>query len=97
MLIRGDKLTEKQKTEVLRTFIHRWTFENAQQTYGGKCPACQQGRPGIGVVEWHAHHAKLIPDREWLFLHAFHFTKDGTKLMIRRHAEPAYIADEVQS
>lgn len=28
MLIKGENLTEKQKDEVLRAFIYRWTVEN---------------------------------------------------------------------
>lgn len=44
MLIKGIDLTPQQRAHVLAAFVHRWTHENARQTYGGKCPACEQSR-----------------------------------------------------
>jgi hypothetical protein len=36
-------------------------------------------------------------DDEWLNTHAFHFVKDGSRLMRnRRYAEPAFMAEEVK-
>lgn len=117
MLIRGDKLTHMQRQEVLRTFVHRWTLENAKQTYGGRCPGCEQStrnglivtgvdKPGICETprkvwqreDWHAYHTALITDDQWLLEHAFHFVKDGSRLMANNHAEPAYMAktDEIK-
>jgi hypothetical protein len=42
MLIKGSQLTSSQRQQVLAAFVHRWTHENAKQTYGGDCPACRQ-------------------------------------------------------
>ncbi len=112
MLIRGDKLNATQRAEVLRAYIHRWTHENAKQTYNGECPGCMQStrngqivtgvkKPGICQTplkvwtreEWHAYHVPLTTDNEWLKRHAFHFTKDGSRLSEKHHhAEPAYLA-----
>lgn len=98
MLIRGDQLTDRQRAEVLRTFVHRWTQENAQRTYHGRCPACAQ-QPKIDRadravgVSWHTRHAPIVSDAEWLQAHAFHFLKDGSRLKERpRYAEPSYAA-----
>ena len=100
MLIRGDRLTDRQRAEVLRVFVHRWTVENTRQTYGGKCPACVQNRriverdQALGV-SWHARHAPLTTDQEWLAAHAFHFLKDGSRLSGRtRYAVPAFLVDD---
>jgi hypothetical protein len=102
MLIHGTELTPAQRALVLRAFVHRWTHENAQQTYGGKCPGCEQSTRGGYIVtgpadapkawtraEWHAYHAPLTSDAEWLSRYAFHFTKDGSRLKAPRYAEPA--------
>ncbi len=99
MLIKGSALNAQQRKLVFAAYVHRWTHENAQQTYGGKCPACVQcgGNYAQRVVEksWHEHHAPLTTDQEWLDTHAFHFTKDGKRLMAnRRWAEPVYLADD---
>jgi hypothetical protein len=106
MLIKGSALNAHQRNLVLAAFVHRWTHENAAQTYGGKCPACaQSSNPGTITLpddsptgsitlSWHDYHHKLTTDQEWLDAHAFHFTKDGKRLMAnRRHAEPAFMAD----
>jgi hypothetical protein len=100
-------LTPAQRRQVCAAFVHRWTVENAQQTYAGRCPACEQSAPypmtcGEALPdgprtytreEWHAYHAPLTTDAEWIAAHAFHFTRDGTRLMQnQRHAEPAYLA-----
>jgi phospholipase C len=43
--------------------------------------------------QWHTYHtthgAIDGTDQQWLEAHAFHFLKDGSRLMERRHAEPA--------
>ncbi len=44
-------------------------------------------------AEWHAYHVPAVTDAEWLTAHAFHFVKDGSRLMERRHAEPAFMAN----
>lgn len=99
MLIRGDKLPHRLQREVLAAYVHRWTIENARQTYHGECPACAQtgGFPYIcgealpnGPIKhtresWHAYHVPLTTDAEWLAAHAFHVTKRGEL----DHAEPA--------
>lgn len=97
MLIRGDQLTDRQREEVLRVFVLRWTHENAKQTYHGRCPACEQARAcrvfPLPYSGWHARHAPLVSDVEWLQVHAFHFLKDGSRLMAnKRYTEPACLA-----
>ena len=80
MLIKGINLTRRQKNQVLQAFIYRWTFENAQadKLYS------QVKSPTIPKVK----------DANWIKAHAFHFLKDGSRLMLsRRNAEPAYLAE----
>ena len=107
MLVRGDHMGTKLQRDVLARYVHRWTVENAQQSYGGKCPGCEQSRqtgpngepvvltgvPGKyrvwTLAEWHAHHAPLVTDAEWLRAYAFHVTKQGELDGRRHHAEPA--------
>ena len=96
MLLRGDKLSHTQRKQVLSAFVHRWTHENAKQSYGGKCPGCAQhtGSEAVNGIPWHDYHAPLVSDEEWIKAHAFHFTKDGSRLMANKNfAEPAYLAD----
>lgn len=91
-LVRGDKLTVGQQQQVLAQFTHRWTHENARQTYGGKCSACEQtGSPAFIAIghklpggprvytreQWHAYHVPLISDREWLKTHKFYVKENG--------------------
>lgn len=82
----------------------RWTHENAKQTYRGQCPACAQaGRNGWPYIcgqalpggpysyteaQWHAYHAPLVPDAEWLAYHGFHVTRKGELDDRYSHAEP---------
>ncbi len=80
MLVAGTALTPAQRRLVCAAFVHRWTHENATQTYGGKCPACEQcGRfpyvcgealpngPHVYTrEEWHAYHTPLTTDAEWI-------------------------------
>jgi hypothetical protein len=87
MLIHGDSLTPAQRDKVLRAFAHRWTFENARQNYHNDCPACVQHRQCNGTLiingrPFHQIHARLTSDAEWLSTHAFHFLKDGSRLML---------------
>ena len=78
MLIRGDKLTRRQREIVLRAFTYRLTTENGypeRNPCGARVPA--------------------ISDDEWLKERAFHFLKDGSRLMANRHrAEPHYLAGD---
>ncbi len=98
-LVRGDRLTTAQRRQVLSAFAHRWTHENAQQTYGGRCPACVQQRQCDGnmVVNgkpWHEQHVPLTTDEQWLRDHAFYITTAGRLSARHRHCEPAYLADD---
>jgi hypothetical protein len=81
MLIKGTALTPKQRAEVLAAFGYRWTSDNQRRAAAWHG---QAGRPTI----------PLVTDREWLAEHAFHFIVDGSRLDARRrHAEPAFVAD----
>jgi hypothetical protein len=83
MLIHGKDLTDRQRAEVLATFVHRWTHENAALNYGGRCPACVQAG-SKAAPDWHGHHKPLQTDEEWLECHAFHFVMDGSRLNAKR-------------
>lgn len=83
MLIRGDKLNDNQRRYVLNAYIYRWTTGNTrrEEVYHNAAE-CQ--KPSI----------PLQTDDKWLKEHAFHFTKDGMRLMAnRRWAAPAFLAD----
>lgn len=84
MLIRGDKLNDHQRRYVLNAFIYRWTSDSPhRERVYATAAICQ--RPT----------AAMVTDAQWLKAHAFHFTKDGTRLMANRsHAEPAFMAEE---
>jgi hypothetical protein len=61
-LVRGDKLTDAQRRQVLNAFIYRLTFENQRQH-----PA--QVKQAGGRV--------TMSDGQWIREHAFRFTKSG--------------------
>ena len=81
MLIRGKDLSANQRQLVLAAFVYRWTTENHQREASWRTVS---GKPTI----------PLKTDAAWLAEHAFHFTKDGSRLMHNRpHAEPEYMAE----
>jgi len=81
MLIKGADLNYLQRQQVLAAYGYRWTKDNQQREHFW---AGIEGAPTI----------PLISDSQWLKEHAFHFTKDGSRLMVnRRHAEPEFMAD----
>jgi len=106
MLIRGTDLSSRQREQVLSAFPYRWTHEAGRRWYGGQCPACAQSphpfKPGrnfteagkrgaaMSQAEWHAYHAPVVSDDEWVRQHAFNFNKDGT--LGRGSAQPSYAA-----
>lgn len=100
MLIRGDRLTPRQRELVLAAFIYRWTKDNPHRgTAYGVCPVCnvKGGLPESTRVGCRQHHpvVALQTDEEWLRGHAFHFVKDGKRLMENhKFAEPAFMAEE---
>lgn len=81
MLVRGDRLSESARREVLAAYGYRWTVENearARHWYGNK------GMPRVA----------LITDVEWLAAHAFDVVKDGSRLSRRsRGCWPASLAN----
>jgi hypothetical protein len=84
MLIKGSKLTVTQRQQVLAAFPYRWTVENCQRA------ATFMQRGGYGAPT-----TAPETDAAWIDAHAFHFLKDGSRLVARRnYAEPAYMADE---
>ena len=79
MLIKGIDLNDRQRQEVLSSFVYRWTTENGSRAtaWAGK------DTPQI----------PLISDDEWLTNYAFHFVADGSRLSCTRtHCEPVYMA-----
>lgn len=80
MLIKGENLNQRQVEQVLSAYVYRWTTGNCmrEQVY------MNISKPTM----------PLQTDHDWLNDHAFHFVKDGSRLMAnRRHCEPAYMAD----
>jgi hypothetical protein len=79
MLIRGDRLNARQRQQVLAAYCMRLT----PSTLSGREYAKRNG------------HYHCPTDEEWLRQHAFHFVKDGSRLMEnRRHCEDASMADD---
>jgi hypothetical protein len=82
-VIRGDKLPEHLKREVLNSFPYRWTKENeGRARYFYK----------YGKVD--PPRSELISDEQWLREHAFHVTKAGKLDARHAHAEPHFMADD---
>lgn len=92
-IIRGDRLSAPLRAEVLARYVHRWTHENARQSYRGECPACAQS-PDRPREAWHAYHLPLISDQEWLRAHAFRVTKSQRLDQRSRWALPALFAED---
>lgn len=81
MLIKGLNLNSEQRRQVLSAFIYRWTTDNPHRDFAWQNV---QGQPQIDPIS----------DEQWLADHAFHFVKDGSRLMVNRHyVEPAFMAD----
>jgi hypothetical protein len=112
-MVRGDRLPLRLRQQVLAMYTHRWTVENADRTYGGKCPGCEQATRGGRIVtgvenpgpaerplkewtrdEWHAYHAPLVTDAEWLRKYKFGVTKGGELDQRQQYAEPVLGDDE---
>lgn len=84
MLIKGSKLNTAQRQIVLAAFPYRWTVENLQRAKAFLAAGKLKG-PTI----------EPETDQAWLDSHAFHFVKDGSRMVASRNfAEPAYLADE---
>jgi hypothetical protein len=82
MLIRGDRLTPRQRRLALAAFTYRWTHENPHRQRVWS--AVKAGQPTI----------PLQTDDQWLREHAFHFVKDGSRLSDQhRFCVPHYLAD----
>ncbi len=98
-IIRGDKLPEYLKQEVLRAYVHRWTIGNEQRAAAyGFCPHCKTpgGKPSETNIACRQFHPTipLQTDAEWLRAHAFHVTKNGKLDARHHHAEPDFMAEE---
>lgn len=79
MLIKGEHLTRAQRDEVKRAFIYRWNKDNPMR----QVVYSRIDKPKI----------PLQSDEQWIKEHAFHFVKDGSRLMFnRRFCVPAYMA-----
>jgi hypothetical protein len=108
-LIQGSALNDQQRQQVLARFVHRWTHENAKQSYGGRCPACEQVAPFPYVCgkalpdgpkvytrqQWHAYHKPLTSDAQWLADHAFYVNVNGELSEKHSHCELAYMVDHL--
>lgn len=98
MLIKGTALNDRQRAQVLGAFGYRWTHENANRVrWYGWCAHCETwgGLPGSIDPACPKHHpvVSLEHDAEWIARLAFHFIKNGSRLMANRpHAEPAFLA-----
>jgi hypothetical protein len=89
MLIAGDKLNSSQRQQVLNAFVHRWTHENAKQSYGGQCPACAQATRGGQIITGvnnpgiNESPLKAWTKKEW---HAHHAPLTTDELWVKAHA-----------
>lgn len=84
MMIRGDRLTAKQKDQVLAAFIYRWTIENRKSAEAN----FHHGGFSFPKIE-------PCTDAQWLTGHAFYFLKDGSRLNARKpYAESAILAED---
>ncbi len=92
-LVRGNRLTPRQRAEVLAAFIYRCTKDNAQRVQAwGRCSKCDVRNPYVNPqsAEGHSHPTiPLVTDADWLRQHAFYFTADGDLSQRHRHCEPA--------
>jgi hypothetical protein len=98
MLIKGKDLSYRQETLVKAAFIYRWTYENPMRCRVYRCSLCNVAEPYENMGSSNGHTHPTIPlqhDNDWIAEHAFHFVKDGSRLMHNRHfAEPVYMADD---
>ena len=96
-LVRGDRLTPRQRAEVLAAFIYRWTKDNAQRVQAwGRCSKCDVCNPYVNLksAEGHSHPTvPLVSDAEWLRQHAFYVTANGDLSQRHRHCEPALMVE----
>jgi len=92
-LVRGDRLTPRQRREVLAGFIYRWTTENPQRVRAwGGCSKCDVRHPYVNSKSSDGHSHPTIPlvsDDAWLRQHAFYVTAPGGLSQRHRHCEPA--------
>jgi hypothetical protein len=83
-LLKGDKLNSSQRQQVLSAFGYRWTKENETRA-----------RSWYKSSGFHPPMTALQTDDQWLKEHAFHFTKDGSRLAgNRKYAEPSFMAED---
>lgn len=83
MLVRGDRLSDSARRQVLSAFGYRWTHENEMRARSW----CRQS--GFDPPK-----IPLISDNQWLQEHAFHVVKNGSRLMRNRpHSEPAFLVE----
>ncbi len=93
MLIRGDRLTPRQRALVLAAFLYRWTTGNPHRKQVYRCPHCDLVNIQPDSLPCRQHHPTipLQTDDAWVEEHAFHFI--GTRLSEKNnYAEPAYLA-----
>jgi hypothetical protein len=87
--VRGDKLPHRLQREVLAKYVHRWTHENASQTYGGRCPGCVQARHEGRIVTGVENPGpaekpvRVWAEAEW---HAYHTPLVSDEQWLREHA-----------
>lgn len=72
MLIKGTNLNTRQRQQVLGAFIYRWTTGNERREEVYKTVSSSPTIP-------------LQTDEQWLAEHAFHFLKNGSRLMASVH------------
>jgi len=82
-LVRGDKLPEDLKKQVLTSYAYRMTVESAERW------------PHINrYMRQNGYKAQLIGDEQWLKEHAFYVTRGRTLAKNRKHCEPGYLAND---
>lgn len=73
-LIKGSKLSDQQRRQVLSAFVYRWTADNPMRERAW----AHHERPRI----------PLISDDEWLKRYQFYFTSTDRLSVKKRYAEP---------
>lgn len=107
MIVRGDRLPLETRQEILRRYPYRWTSDNPRRAQAyGTCPHCKTpgGLPEPTLRDESRMACRkvhpvvsLTTDAQWLKEHAFHVTETGRLDARSYHAEPAFMADEIET
>ncbi len=83
MIVRGDRLTDATRRDVLRRFPYRMTTESIASNPTATATMRRGG-----------YRMPIISDVEWLATKAFHIKSDGTLDNRHSYCEPAFMAGD---